>query len=152
MVHPQQAFHVLARRGDLPGFNEVAPGLGLFWAGQTGFGTALALVQAGAASPEDFWFFLGVSGWAPRQLDGELATGSWYVAKCDPGVVPWPTLGPPEGFEGGEEDWEEMRAKANGEGFERDAVLKARQDREGPALWTHVLSELDAELDIGLPS
>lgn len=151
VVHPERAFHVLARQGGLPGFKEVVPGLGLYWGGQEGFARAVALVQEGAALPEDFWFFLGVSGWAPQQLEGELAGGSWYVAECESRVVPWPDLGPPEGFEGSEEEWEALRARAGQGGFEKDAALKARQGREGPTLWLRVLTEMGANLEPGQP-
>ena len=33
--------------------------------------------------PEDYWMFLGHSGWAPKQLEKEISQGSWLPASLD---------------------------------------------------------------------
>jgi putative AlgH/UPF0301 family transcriptional regulator len=44
-----------------------------------GLPAAVDLVRSGLAKPEDFSLMLGMTGWAPRQLDTEIAAGAWYV-------------------------------------------------------------------------
>jgi putative transcriptional regulator len=43
--------------------------------------------------PDGFRLFAGYSGWAPGQLDGELATGSWFVVEAFDGDVFGPQPG-----------------------------------------------------------
>lgn len=59
---------------------EVVPGL--FWGGD--FEYLKSLVIAGQVKPEDIRFFVGYSGWGPEQLQNELDTESWIVAKPKP--------------------------------------------------------------------
>jgi putative transcriptional regulator len=40
-----------------------------------------------AEPPEDWRVYLGHAGWAPGQLDVEVATGSWRLFQLDPGVL-----------------------------------------------------------------
>jgi len=57
---------------------------------------------AGAASKDKLRFFVGYSGWAPGQLEQEVAIGSWHIVAAsaalvftdDPGGV-WRRLSPP---------------------------------------------------------
>lgn len=37
------------------------------------------IVRSGLAKPDDFSLMLGMTGWAPKQLDNEIAAGAWYV-------------------------------------------------------------------------
>jgi putative transcriptional regulator len=37
--------------------------------------------------PERFLLILGYAGWAPNQLEGELATGAWMVVDVDPALI-----------------------------------------------------------------
>jgi putative AlgH/UPF0301 family transcriptional regulator len=61
---------VLHRFMGLAGANEVSDKL---YTG--GLPDAVRLVQAGLAQPQDFNLMLGISGWAPRQLENEIARG-----------------------------------------------------------------------------
>ena len=62
-------------------------------------------VAAGLDESEGIRVFLGYAGWAPGQLDRELATGSWHVVDAsedrvfaaDPSRL-WQTLAPAEEF------------------------------------------------------
>ena len=51
---------------------------GLFWGGD--FESMKALIISGKATPEDFKFFVGYSGWSAGQLDDEMKSRSWIVA------------------------------------------------------------------------
>lgn len=48
--------------------------------------TLRRLVEAGE-TPARFRAFAGYSGWAPRQLDAEVARGDWYVVPAEPDRV-----------------------------------------------------------------
>ncbi|MCP5110183.1 MAG: YqgE/AlgH family protein [bacterium] len=49
-------------------------------------GTLKKAIERGAEASE-FRIFLGYAGWGARQLDGELARGSWHVFKADVSVA-----------------------------------------------------------------
>lgn len=51
------------------------------------FGKAKILVAAGEAKKEDFWVFVGHTGWNPGQLEIELAQGNWYLAAADSALL-----------------------------------------------------------------
>lgn len=68
----------LATPADGPlGWSEVAPGLGLLDldAPPELLGPALRSMRV----------FAGYAGWAPGQLEAEVAEGAWYVVESDPG-------------------------------------------------------------------
>jgi len=50
---------------------------GLYWGGD--FETLKILAETGGLDPEDFRFYLGYAGWAPKQLEDELKSNSWIV-------------------------------------------------------------------------
>ncbi len=52
---------------------------GIFWGGD--FEKTVELINRKEISDEDIRFFLGYSGWASLQLDEELSSNSWIVAK-----------------------------------------------------------------------
>eukprot|EP00878_Enallax_costatus_P023662 GHUV01025185.1.p1 GENE.GHUV01025185.1~~GHUV01025185.1.p1 ORF type:complete len:222 (+),score=68.21 GHUV01025185.1:865-1530(+) len=52
-----------------------------------GLPAAVDLVRSGLAKPEDFSVMLGLSGWAPGQLEQEVIAGSWYVVAAGQNLV-----------------------------------------------------------------
>lgn len=45
------------------------------------------LLMESAPAPERQRFFTGYAGWAPGQLEYEIALGGWYVLQVDPEVI-----------------------------------------------------------------
>jgi putative transcriptional regulator len=78
------SLHYLHAYGDmLPGSMEICDGV--FWGGNV---EALkVLINANSLNPDGIKFFAGYSGWAPRQLDGELEGKSWIIAPAESGIV-----------------------------------------------------------------
>ena len=54
---------------------------GIFWGGD--FEMAVTLINSEQISKDDIRFFLGYTGWSSLQLDEELTSNSWIVAKND---------------------------------------------------------------------
>lgn len=50
---------------------------GVYWGGD--FDTVISLINRGFIREKDIKFFLGYSGWNPKQLDDELARNSWII-------------------------------------------------------------------------
>lgn len=55
---------------------------GLYWGGN--METIKAMVEAKKISKEDIRFYIGYSGWDPKQLDKELEDNSWVITKAKP--------------------------------------------------------------------
>ena len=67
----------------IPGGTEVSKGI--YWGGD--FETALTMIRNGEANPEKIRFYIGYSGWAGGQLDGELKEKSWLTASANRKLV-----------------------------------------------------------------
>ncbi len=50
-------------------------------------GASLLLTIAEGNGPDDFLLAFGYAGWAPTQLEGELAQGDWLTFDADPSIV-----------------------------------------------------------------
>jgi putative transcriptional regulator len=61
--------------------NSVNVGEGIYWGGD--FDTLKQLIKEKALIKKQVRFFLGYSGWVPKQLDDELAQNSWLVSAMD---------------------------------------------------------------------
>jgi putative transcriptional regulator len=61
--------------------NSVSICEGIYWGGD--FDTLKQLIKEGALTKSQIRFFLGYSGWMPRQLEDELAQNSWLVSTID---------------------------------------------------------------------
>lgn len=76
--------HFVHKIGDLiKGSREIAEGI--FWGGD--IETVNDLLNRKIASPDDFRFFVGYSGWASNQLDEEINEKAWWVTKENPDIV-----------------------------------------------------------------
>ncbi|KER10353.1 MAG: hypothetical protein HY22_05645 [[Candidatus Thermochlorobacteriaceae] bacterium GBChlB] len=71
--------HVLHKLGDkIEGSTEIVEGV--FWGGN--YEEIRRLIEVRAATPNDFKFFLGYSGWGAGQLSDEMQGGSWYLSQA----------------------------------------------------------------------
>ncbi|MEZ5071845.1 MAG: YqgE/AlgH family protein [Bacteroidales bacterium] len=76
--------HYIHTRGTLiPESIPVANGIS--WGGD--FEVVKDLIQRGEIRAHELRFFLGYSGWAAKQLDGELKDNAWLVGKLSSGLV-----------------------------------------------------------------
>ena len=51
----------------------------LYWGGN--FETVKDMLETGLISDQNIRFFVGYSGWAPKQLDREISENSWVIAQ-----------------------------------------------------------------------
>jgi len=59
--------------------NSIEISLGIYWGGD--FGKVAQLIKDRTINENDIKFFLGYSGWEPRQLASELKANSWVVSE-----------------------------------------------------------------------
>jgi putative transcriptional regulator len=53
--------------------------LGIYWGGD--FDSAIDLINEGQITESEIRFFLGYSGWEPKQLEEELLSNAWIVTE-----------------------------------------------------------------------
>lgn len=80
--------HYIHTLGDLvPESNHVLDNI--YWGGN--FDAIKDLAQKKIATPENTRFFIGYSGWSPKQLEEEISKQSWIVTKIDTSKLFKPT-------------------------------------------------------------
>ncbi len=57
----------------------------IHWGGD--FDTVKQLIRSGAVRQGQIRFFVGYSGWMPKQLENEIAENSWLVTSMDPRFI-----------------------------------------------------------------
>ena len=57
--------------------NSIEISKGIFWGGD--FDVVLELIKNNLIKPSDIRFFLGYSGWEPKQLEKELESNTWII-------------------------------------------------------------------------
>lgn len=77
-VHPDRLFYLHTLGERVTGSMEIIKGL--FWGGE--IEKLMELIDLNLVSPDDVRFFIGYSGWEPKQLDRELKEDSWIVTQC----------------------------------------------------------------------
>jgi putative transcriptional regulator len=76
--------HYLHTLGELiPNSVEVVPGV--FWGGD--FDAVKSLIISGRMGIRDIRFFIGYSGWRPKQLEEELEQNAWVVTDINPSHI-----------------------------------------------------------------
>ncbi|HQN98463.1 MAG TPA: YqgE/AlgH family protein [Bacteroidales bacterium] len=77
-VYSTQVFYLHTVGEKLEGSSEIIPGL--WWGGNAD--QLWAMIENEELANDSILFFLGYSGWAPKQLEGELKQNSWIVTSA----------------------------------------------------------------------
>jgi len=77
-VHPDRLFYLHTLGERVTGAMEIIQGL--YWGGE--IEKLMELIDLNLVKPEEVRFFIGYSGWEPKQLDRELKEDSWIVTQC----------------------------------------------------------------------
>ena len=59
--------------------NSIEIANGIYWGGD--FETTKELINKGKINQDNIRFFLGYTGWAPSQLEGEMLINSWIISQ-----------------------------------------------------------------------
>lgn len=82
---------ILTRKTAIPGFVKLLGHSSLYWGSNLeAFKVVLDLITRKLAKPDEFWLFIGFSGWTNSQLIGEVAVGSWYPTECSFDLLGFP--------------------------------------------------------------
>lgn len=77
-VHPERLYYLHTLGDRIPGSIEIISGL--YWGGE--ISRIIELIELNLVTTRDVRFFIGYSGWEPKQLDRELTEKSWIVTQC----------------------------------------------------------------------
>jgi putative transcriptional regulator len=61
--------------------NSIEISNGIYWGGD--FESTKELINQGEINKENIRFFLGYTGWEPKQLESEMDSNSWIIARND---------------------------------------------------------------------
>lgn len=75
----QNSLHFIHRLPQLIKDSDILPG-GVYWG--TNFENLLGQIKKGDVDPGDIRFFLGYSGWGPKQLEEEIKIRSWILSSA----------------------------------------------------------------------
>ncbi len=82
-VHPERLFYLHTLGDKVPGSIEIIPNL--YWGGD--INKLMELISLKLVKPDEVRFFIGYSGWEPKQLEREMVEKSWVVTQCSLGTV-----------------------------------------------------------------
>jgi putative transcriptional regulator len=77
-VHPDRLFYLHTLGERVTGSIEVIKGL--YWGGE--IDKLMNLIDLKMVTPKEVRFFIGYSGWEPKQLDREMKEESWIVTQA----------------------------------------------------------------------
>ncbi len=83
-VKTDQIFYLHTQGEAIEGSQKITDD-GVYWGGDLEI--VKELISVKAIEPKDIHFFLGYSGWVPKQLESELKTNSWLVANTSAAEV-----------------------------------------------------------------
>ncbi len=78
------AVHYIHKLGDIIP-NSVKVTGNLWWGGD--FEVVKHLIKGGTLDSDKIRFFVGYSGWEPKQLEREISENSWVVSELDSGII-----------------------------------------------------------------